>query len=94
MIWRKLDTIPKDRPVMLAVWRGASDWPADRIKEPHWTYYGLFKWQEAPEHDRDVVCVSLDREHWLRSGITASGYDVLSPYRWADIPALPEQPFE
>jgi hypothetical protein len=93
MTWNKLRDIPHDRPVMIARWCDASPYNRDGIKEGHWIYDGVFMWRAQRDGiDRDLVCVSLDNERWLRGGTTGSGKDSLDWYRWADIPALPSDP--
>lgn len=93
MDWKTLDAIPHDRPVMIASWCDPSEYNRDGIKEGHWTYGGVFQWRAPREGvDRDLVCVSLDNQRWLRGGTTVSGKDSLIWYRWSDIPALPTEP--
>ena len=90
--WNKLDSIPKDRPVMIARWCDPSEYNRDGIKDGHWIYDGIFKWRAPREgFDRDLVCVSLDNQRWLRGGTTVSGKNSLDWYRWSDIHNLPTE---
>lgn len=91
MTWNTMDTLPQDRPVMLAAWTQARKYDGVPAR---WEYQGVYRWREAPPHDVSVVAVSDDGLRWLRGGITVSGINVLDRYRWADITALPEQPLE
>lgn len=85
--WNTLDTLPKDRPVLMICW-----WDHSKFddKPGHWSHMGVFQHREPPPHDKSMVAVSLSGTYWLRGGITVNGKNVLDPWRWADIPPMPE----
>lgn len=80
--WRTMESAPRKQPFLAIRWDGTE-----------WRVPQAFKWQASPPvHDKTVRFVSLDRQHWVREGISRNGTSEMDLWRWSEILPLPAPP--